>query len=284
LSRQQVRLLAAGLAVGEQTGFLECPFCLASHENKFSIIRRAEGLVYNCFRASCPARGFVSTSAYDLGSSPVVTPVKAPRPYKKPLEPIDSEDRRFFRRTWGLQADSFMVTLDDEYALPILNPIGYRKGWVIRQPRWKGRHCHRKGNPDRPKALTYKDEVKHSRLSWSYGKQDTLVIVEDILSAWKVGQSGGGRGVALNGADMGYAEVEEIETYNPARVVIWLDPDATSAAYRLQAKWGLCFRDCTVITSNADPKDISKDEIHERINANVGCESHISSAEQQGCL
>jgi hypothetical protein len=48
-------------------------------------------------------------------------------------------------------------------------------------------------------------------------------------------------------------------------VSIWLDPDATNQAYKIQSKWGLSFNMCSIITSDADPKDISPEEIKEKV-------------------
>jgi hypothetical protein len=91
------------------------------------------------------------------------------------------------------------------------------------------------------------------------------VIVEDILSAWKITQQTESVGVALNGADMGYEEVKELGGETPLSVTIWLDPDATNQAYKIQHKWGLSFNYCSVVTSEADPKDLSYDELMEKL-------------------
>jgi len=272
MSKQAVKLLAEGLSVGEDTGFVECPFCQAPHEQKFSVTRIDTGLLYNCFRASCGASGFVGTGYWeaDKGQKPV-KPKR--RPYTHPLTPLTAEDFEFFYFTWGIKPNGFMVTDQDEYALPMLSPVSYRKGWVIRQPMWKGRTCHRHGVPGKPKALSYKDEPHYSRLSWSDEPTDAdhIVVVEDILSAWKIGQSSNAIGVALNGADMGYEEVKEIGAVRPVSVSVWLDPDATNQAYKIVHKWGLSFNYCSVITSDKDPKDISPEEIKEKL-SNVGWE------------
>jgi hypothetical protein len=267
MSKQAVKLLAENLSVGEDTGFIDCPFCQAPHEQKFSITRIDNGLLYNCFRASCGAAGFVGTGYWEAEKGE--RPVKPKRrPYTHPLFELLQEDENFFADTWSIMPRGYMVTDQDEFALPILGPTGYRKGWVIRQPLWKGRNCHRHGVPGKPKALTYKDEPEHSRLSWgqkSLDEQAHIVIVEDILSAWKVSQYSTAIGVALNGADMGYEEVKEIGSTRPLAVSIWLDPDATNQAYKIQSKWGLSFNLCSIITSEKDPKDISPEEIKERV-------------------
>lgn len=273
--KKQVKLLASGLHVGEDSGFTECPFCQVNHEEKFSVTRLDTGLVYNCFRASCGAKGFISTGYWEAeyGEKPV-RPKQ--RPYVNRLHTPSDLDNDFFRGTWGIEPYGFKVTHRDEFALPMEGPAGNRRGWVIRQPVWKGRECHRKGVEGKPKALTYKDRAEDSRLAWasfvgylpfttdvSRGISKHIVLVEDILSAYKVSQSlpKVATGVALNGVDLGYQEVIEIGKESPLVVSIFLDPDATNAAYRIQAKWGLSFNYCRVITADRDPKDIDKEEL-----------------------
>jgi hypothetical protein len=288
VSKQAVKLIGEGLGIGESTEMMECPFCLAGHEKKFSVSRNEQGLLYGCFRASCSAAGFVPTGFWE-GVPSDLKPVKKRKPYIWPLSKTTGMDHKFFTETWGLYPTQFKVTERDEYAFPILNPDGFRKGYVIRQPVWKGRECHRKGVPGKPKALTYKDEPHYSRLSWAPARYvvpnrrvrntQHVVIVEDILSAWKIAQSTHVSAVALNGANLGYEEVKEIAGLRPALVTVWLDPDATTQAYRIQSKWGLSFNHCSVITSDADPKDISEEVIKEKL-ADAGFEGDLGSTEQ----
>ena len=267
MSKQEVKLIGADLQIGESVDGLECPFCRATHEHKFGVTRTENGLLYGCWRASCSGSGFIPTGAAEFKK--VQPAKKAPRPYRFPLRDLTEDDLQFFWNTWGLEMGVEKVTERDEYAFPILDPIGYRKGWVIRQPRWKGVTCHRNGQEGYPKALTFKDDPDHSRLSWPILQRyarSPVVVVEDYLSAMKIVQATEGtvRACALNGADMGYQEAKEISQVDPQEVIIWLDPDATDAAYRLQAKYGLAFPLCRVTTSELDPKDMSPDVIRHR--------------------
>lgn len=281
MTKQAVKLLAADLQVGEDTGFVQCPFCMAEHEEKFSVSRVDNGLLYNCFRASCGASGFIGTGYWeaDYGEKPV-RPKR--RPYTGSLKSLEVRDLKYFEEAFGIHPNGFRVTERDEYALPLLDPIGRNKGWIIRQPRWKGIECPRKGNPnpDYPKALSYKNEPDHSKLSWGREVEwdkDHLVIVEDILSAWKISQVSKHLGVSLNGVTMGYEEVKEIGRTRPLSVTIWLDPDATNAAYKIQRKWGLSFNYCSVITSEHDPKDMPAQAIKELLNAGWESDSELPS-------
>jgi hypothetical protein len=284
MSKQAVKLLAQQhvLQVGESTDFIECPFCHAKHEQKFSITRTEQGLLYNCFRASCPeGGGFVPTGYWDGEPIEQESGVTSPKrkPYRGSLFPLIPTDVEFFRKHWKIWPEEFRVTEHGEYAIPLLAPWNLRgglqptKGWIIRQPRWKWVDCPRKSErpPDYPKALTYKDEVTHSKLSWAPLTREAtgrvrkhVVLVEDILSAWKVTQvSDDAQGVAINGTSIGYHEVKEICETRPYIVSIWLDPDATPAAHKLQNKWGLSFNHCPILVAQKDPKDLKAEQILE---------------------
>ncbi len=274
MSKAEVKLIGESLQVGEDSGFVSCPFCRAPHEQKFSVKRLEHGLLYNCFRASCGEGSFIPTGYWSLPDEKIHKKEPKRKPYLGRLHDLEECDSQFFQNAWDIVPRDFKVTDRDEYALPILSPTlrEYQrlKGWVIRQPKWKGVvGCPRQGigKEGYPKALTYKDDPLESKLSWGWTRdyRQHVVLVEDILSAWKVTQAGVGVGVSMNGTTIGKAEVEEICQERPLIVSIWLDPDATDAAYKLQSKYGLAFNFCNIITTNVDPKDVAKEEINLRL-------------------
>lgn len=275
-AKKEIQLSAIYLDFGETEGGNFCPFCQATHERKLSITRTETGVLYNCYRASCGKAGFIPTGHWEYEPPREGTGKKKEnKPYKKDLFPLNIDHKNFFYGQWDIAPIGFMINEYDEYALPILNPIGLRKGWIMRKPSWKG-VTPPEGKPIRPgaKALTYKDSAGFSKLSWSpliSNEPRNVVIVEDILSAWKVGQAHEDlRGVAINGANVGYAEVKEIMETRPYSVTIWLDPDATKQAFSILNKWGLSMPRCSVVTSIQDPKDELPEVIRRKLN--VGCE------------
>lgn len=256
-----------GLREGEESGGIFCPFCQATHENKLNVRRTGQGWVYNCYRAKCGEAGFVGTDALAYSVNEIrerQRPVKAHKTYDKidTLDYLTDEDYEFFERTWGIlvSTSEIFVTEDDEYAFRIRGSDGRFKAWHIRQPRWKGVVCHRKGAPG-PKGMTYKGDAEDNKLAYTGDfLSDTLVIVEDYLSALKVG-SCGVQAIALLGASMTAEAAVEIRERRYAKTFIWLDPDATAASYTMLSKYGLAFSDPRVVTSSEDPKDMTHEHI-----------------------
>lgn len=267
----EVRLMGLDLAVGEQGEPALCPFCKATHERKFSVRRTTEGILYNCFRGKCGARGFIPIGGgYSLG-------VHKETPYKKVKEPYDAtklrpcrfDDDDFFLTTWGIKKlkGRVFVTPEDEYAFRITDEAGFTRGWHIRQPKWKGVTCHRYGQPSAPKGMTYKDSPENRKLAWFVGKRSggALVLVEDYISAMKINQLGYNV-VCLFGTALGDKDRDRIRTstVQPDEVVVWLDADATNEAYNMVNRYGVSLN-MRVICTDRDPKDVSNDTIRELI-------------------
>ena len=256
-----------GLREGEESGGIFCPFCQATHENKLNVRRTSQGWVYNCYRAKCGEAGFVGINDLAYAGARArenPLPVKEHKTYDKidTLDYLTEEDYEFFERTWGIKVSDreIFVTEDDEYAFRIRGSNGRFKAWHIRQPRWKGVVCHRKGAPG-PKGMTYKGDAKDNKLAYTGDfMSDTLVIVEDYLSAIKVGECHV-QAIALLGASMTPEAAVEIRERRYGRTIIWLDPDATAASYTMMSKYGLAFSDPRIVTSDEDPKDMTHDHI-----------------------
>lgn len=251
------------LEVGEESRPMKCPFCQADHEHKFSVRRTAQGYLYSCFRAKCGESGFVRDNGHYVARN---TPkeVEEHKSYDRAgyFTSISQQDFNFFVEQWGvdIRDKRLYITVDGEYAFAILGPKGNRKGWHIRQPRWKGVKCHRLGAPG-PKGMTYMDEKGTSKLAWFVNKEhnDTLILVEDLVSAMKVAKyrTCG----ALLGASLTQASVQEIRESGVTKVVVWLDPDAKSSGLDILTKHGLSLPNVMAISTDEDPKDTSDDDI-----------------------
>ena len=158
----EIMMAGAALSFGEQSSPMKCPICRAQHEEKFSIKRVEDGFLYNCFRGKCGASGFVSTSGgWSFQNLREPKPSKTHNRYDNSvLKGLDTHDYAFFRAQWGLRdhtiASNVFLSDDDEYVFRIRDVRGRTRGWHVRQPRWKGVECHRKGVPG-PKGMTYKD-------------------------------------------------------------------------------------------------------------------------------
>ncbi len=260
MSKPEVRLLAVDLEVG-QSITRECPWC---KRNKLSITRNeAGGLLYNCYRASCGERGFIPTDGvYEKPER------KAPKlkPYWGEKLPIKYSDAQYFYRRFGIQSDTaqeyIWVTDNDEYLLPICDPYGRERGYVQRQPVWKGDPAPvRGGRPDYPKARTWM-HAQGPTQAWYHNDNERVVIVEDQISGIAVMQAGL-TCVALLGTHLDQDKVREIASVKPQEVIIALDADATNEALKLARKWGLAFKRTRVAILARDLKEECTDDIPE---------------------
>jgi hypothetical protein len=90
------------------------------------------------------------------------------------------------------------------------------------------------------------------------------VLVEDVISATKIAHlpiflSRSSRkyaGIALLGTDLNTEKVKDILAAGYNKVIIALDPDATSKAFKLQKEYGLFFSSLEVRVLPEDPKDM----------------------------
>jgi len=271
MSKEAIRLAGSDLSMGETEDNLFCPFCGVTHEQKLSITRVQGGVLYNCYRAKCGAKGFVPDyGAWEQRPSTPTVPVN--RPYRGKLYPMGEKDEEFFMLQWGIEAREFgiRVTEDNRYALPLKSPKAEYRGWVLRMPSWSNvsydvpLKFSGEGSP--PKASTRKDKADDPNISWATCALPTapVVLVEDYISACKVSLAGA-TGVSLSGTNLNYAGVREIKLVDPERLYIWLDPGAERAAYNIQSQWGLTFNWSSVIVGDKDPKDHTVDEIREKL-------------------
>lgn len=258
-----IRLLGEALEVGDSTNPSLCPSCEggSTKETSFSVTRDPSGLLYNCYRASCFAKGFVPTAAGLL--SPVRTKQKL-RIYTGAIRPLEKKDVDYFYIRFGLTSMVSHVLRSDrgEYILPIYNGDEFIRGYVVRQPTWKGKLvAPRLGDtrPTTPKARTF-PQVDEPMQSFYLQGTGALVVVEDQISAMVVAQAGF-NSVALLGTTVNMAKVREWSLLQPKEVIIALDKDATGEAFRIARKWGLAFPKLRVAMLERDLKDEQVEDI-----------------------
>lgn len=275
--RQQIEMEASELAIGESLGGGLCPFCQGgqSAERKFSITRTDDGLLFNCYRASCSdGRGFIPTAGYLLSGPPAKsrqTPWKGP--YRGDFLVLQESDREYFRKRFDLTLlpNSFVGRNSlNQYVMEIRTVDGYVRGYLVRRGGWTpgdvGVVCPRSVAADGPKARLFLNSQDDISLSWHIpsgaDQPGRVVIVEDQVSAAKVAQAGV-IGVALTGAYLGEDKVRELSLVRPRRVTIALDADATGEAFKHARKWGLAFPRVEVLVLTQDIKDMNRTKVKE---------------------
>jgi hypothetical protein len=252
--RNVIELEGLDLDVGDSK-YMTCPSC--SKPNKFSISRIDNGaLLYHCFSNSCLLhRGGALGGTYDPTATKV--PIKQRVVFDKELRKLTEVERLHLRSLLGWKAQHRVSALPhycdemDRYAFPILDPMGNKKGWVLRT--WDGRT---------PKALTYL-EVDGTRLSYYAGGTrycKSVVVVEDIPSAVRAAEYH--NAVSLQGTSCNTDDAFELaEHYDH---VIWcLDDDAFKQGLRLQREHSFLFKQSDVICPRCDLKDMPEAELKE---------------------
>jgi hypothetical protein len=221
-------LIIADLRLKEgQTHRGNCPFC--GGRNTFTATKQDGKTVWNCFRASCGARG-------TKGGTPPVASIKrqldglvAPRkPYPEIPQPLTRIENQKGIIAWLKANNSFLayeqelVTIryspkDDRIMFKINSPIMDEEGWVGRArrgiiPKWKKYgDCHH--------LLTV-------------GTGPVGVIVEDACSACAVGVCEEYTGIALLGTNLTKKLRIELKEYSD--LIVCLDPDAAVKSLMMQ--------------------------------------------------
>jgi hypothetical protein len=259
-----------------------CPFCNGGdkRETTFIVGREHDRVWYKCFRATCDSKPGVTGSA-TLPPARIAEYNRAlerMRPYTQPTFPLEQDiDRDYFWHRFELHRPDAYVSEHDEYLLPVRGPRHELRGYVQRQPVWKGnprcarlgRELDEQGKP-MPKTKLYMHSTAPT-LSWyippihassvnSRAERGVLVLVEDQVSAMKVAEAGFDA-VALLGSSLGVEGVRDIARQRPSRVIVALDPGAEGSAQTLARKWGLYFERTHVVAMEADPKDTPADEL-----------------------
>jgi hypothetical protein len=272
-------MLGSGLEYGQSMRTL-CPFCGGgrSLERSLSITREAGGLLYHCHRASCDESGFVGTGTHGSACDPysdLAYCQRASNPYRGELNPLQDRDYEYFEKRFDLvflppyaiQRTS-MFDNDAQYVMSLNDYRGYTRGFAVRRGGWSGEpKTPGKVENTSPKTKTFLDtprafaqHIQRPRLPMDDG--ETVVVVEDYISALKVAQDGW-IGVALMGTTMNGDRAREIYQLRPTEVVIALDKDATENAFRMAREWGLSWPKTRVAMLEQDLKDTSKDDITE---------------------
>lgn len=257
------------LAVGQSSGRIACPICEGGRtsEATFSVTRIDTGLLYNCFRATCGTSGYLVTSGVLL--QPQLPPVDRQKPYYGTFEPVHAGSpagqyfvKRFRLETWP--AYSIGYNADNHYVLPIFNPLGRERGYNIRMKRWGGELRDNNFGQERDiKNRVFMHSTEPVQ-SWYINRQlgnprAEVVLVEDQISAIKLWNEGI-TSVALLGTELNEEKVREIAQFGAKTVIIALDRDATTKAFKHARKWGLAFPSVKVAMLNGDIKDTPFEE------------------------
>ena len=216
----------------EQTHRGDCPYC--SSRNTFTATLSPEGIVYNCYSASCGAKGVakITMSAEGIrkalakikskGTEPVVTNEIDPEGlFEVPEYCVkDSQDRRYMSllKQYGLTEhghNTYYDIKDHRACFPVI---------------YRGRVVDMAGRAltgATPKWLRY----GKSHHPYVYGRGTVAVLVEDAISASVIGDVEGLTGIALLGTKILREHLPTLKQYD--RLVVALDPDARNLGLQM---------------------------------------------------
>lgn len=145
---------------------------------------------------------------------------------------------------------------------------------------YQGRYL---GNYKKDGTAKYISCTKKGSYYWTFNpsNSDKAVLVEDMLSAIKVGMAGYA-GVALFGS---YVKVTTLNNVTAKfdSVTVWLDPDKLAyAAQTVKRFSSLGYNVFAVLTADKDPKDYSSEEIKSFVNkATIG--NNVAEGDSNDC-
>jgi hypothetical protein len=264
--RENIKLLALELEEGQSVTCL-CPKCRggSTGEEKLSITRTSAGLLYNCYRASCKFKGFVSSLPGSLLPEPNNKKHKKPHPFTRPLIPLPEDMVLYLMQKYNLTEKdiannglAYDVDYDRLY-LPIYNSLGYEIGGCAKKLGFK-QHGNSQGSKN---IIYYNDpDIQLLHFATKASELNTIIVVEDQLSAIRVSKYG--RGVALLGTNWNDTTTVTLqkETRN---IILALDADTWDKAVPLPIaiarKYSLFFDTFKLVKVNKDPKDSTEEEL-----------------------
>jgi hypothetical protein len=248
---------------------LSCPNC---GKPKLSVMNRGTYGVYHCWSSACGVSGVVPLRGHSL-AAPAESDKPKLNPYKGTLEVISTEYAEELHKQFGLDYGGIHREIrggwNGRLMLPIWSPKQSIRGYVGRVPWGVARYIG-------PKSIIYR-EKDEPMLSW-YRTQATdisecgleyrmkakkAVLVEDQISAMRVAQDTYYDAVALLGTELDQQKIAEIQSVSK-HVILALDSDATSKAFRHARKWSAAFESFRVAVMTKDPKDCTKEELREK--------------------
>jgi len=255
---ESLKLEALNLNIGDSTQIV-CLFCNATHESSLSITKIQEGLLYHCFRASCNASGFIPS--FQVPYDGEKKKEFQPKYFHRPLTKLPIKYKLLLKDKYGITNEEIK---DNGFAYDFLEnrlymPIYNRNGFII------GAAAKTLSDHKQPKVIVYwfNDAPKLHYVQHSVHYTDGfIVLVEDILSAVKLSRYI--PTVALLGTNLSYAMVEDLKQ-GINKIILALDPDAVDKALRYKEKYSLYFKEIVVVHLSKDPKDLSEEEIKEKI-------------------
>lgn len=243
------------LGVGDSISSTVCPFCKGgrTEERTFGIMRTPQGLLYNCFRASCTkGRGGILENGKPVDKDFIQPSFKA-REYTHPTTNLTKKQLGWLFDKYQISKETFdqwgVKWGDEELVFPIRSIIGGVIGYLTKR-----------FQSGRLKNKTYKIADDVPWMSFFFRKElPKLYVVEDYLSAiklWQLGYSS----VAILGTHISEEGMRYLSK-NCKHLVLALDRDAHHKAINMAKHYRILFKDISVQLLHTDIKDTDQEDI-----------------------
>ena len=169
-----------------------------------------------------------------------------------------------------------MCIRDRSYVFLLVDRYGRSTGTVVRRHTWKGDiQPPRDMDTEGPKTLTYSEDTGGLLGLYGEGSPETVVIVEDCVSAIRAAQDLNTNyyefngesvcAIALLGTRLNDRQVAEIAALGAREHIVALDWDARQQGIELVKRWRYCLPNMRAAMLPMDIKDMPQGDIQEYI-------------------
>lgn len=268
--KEQLRLAALELAVGDSTRKIGCPVCKISGD--FSLSRIPAGLWYKCWRAKCGVSGLVG-STY---TASLKNKKKEPKYFKEETVRLNKLQRQFFKDTYEISSEQLQLNHvkwcpeKGRIVFPCMTMNGMIWGYNTRY--YKELDVEGVGE-EKPKSVLYQENTNAVGVSWptvdfAVVPQRYVVLVEDQVSA--IALSSRVQTCCLLGHQIPDNLWPLIRLFT---VVLALDADVTNKVIKYLDEYKLRCKQLVAVQLTKDPKDTlgqDREELFNRLLAMNG--------------
>lgn len=251
--KQNLLELAMTVPMGV-TKYFDCPKC--GRQRKLGMTHKADGVVYQCFSASCPLSG-VLREGIPISKRKVMDAlldrIHGKKKFIKPDHWIDgfaSEASIKMAIKYNLlpayQAGFYSTAYDPRLARQVFF-------YIDKDNKIVGANGRTLVN-QKPKSYVYPNSEK---TPWVIGDKPIAVLVEDAFSAVKV-YNVGYTGISLSGTTIPLEYIEYLKGYD--KLIIALDKDATIKSIGNKKLLDFVCGNVVVLPIQKDLKDMSDEE------------------------
>lgn len=274
---EELRILLASLVEGEQRSGEICPHCGGgrSREGSLSIVRHSwNSGAYKCNRAACGKEGWIG-ERYGTHYAPVVKPKEwEPRIYDGTTEEVPDDVRRTYCDKYGWSEEDFAATgcgWSPEYrrtVWKVRSPTGVVRGIELRtlNPQSRTKTLHYRHTADPWVGYVGISGGSDPRQGGNSGR-GTLIAVEDLLSAYRVGQVY--PAASIMGSHLTFETLMDLMKVSE-NIVLVLDRDATTKAEKFAKRFSFLCPGFVHIPITRDLKYESPERIKEIIAPALG--------------